>query len=656
MRFFHKALTGSVVAICAATALQVGCSGGSGSSSNSSESTLTLSGTLGSGAGFAAQDAGAMAVDTSNLKIQAVAFTNPPTIVTADVNADGTFSVSLPGAKGTATSAYFLDKTDDSQVGVIVFEDTASKDMNGKASQSSSVVLGGSLSLGAISLGTDGKVKIPLASIANQLDSSSTVSAATAFDPTGVWYMKALPGSLPAGYETVGACGGHDGPCTGFPITLVRYTGKSFTPAAGQCDSSVHPITCASGSGTTGTTDRHALSIWGGTFSQGIQACGSKTGFTADEARGHAGINITTLPTVDGNAMSFGDYVFTKNAGFGGDAGVFTKDWMKTGATLSYDLQDCRSTTITNGGNNYNGWACRSVVKSGAWPGTPVAGPVYGWNIGLEGGGCYNTATNKPVNVTNWFTIGMGNCTDTDVSSTYGAGFRKNSCTYSSVDHDNDPATPAISLTCTHTGGQVTNSSGAPTSTALVLGQGEYLGEPTPIATAGATCASIGSGTPARTLAAYQCYAQKFWETNADAGNCARRYEFNWAATTPEDFARDNDRKKPKNAFLTNVLNYAGDGNTATMEDEEVSTITVSTGANSSTFCNVARRTVISFRRISDSRLLIDLRESGQMNSTSAACVGAAKDALAGKNVGGGSQLESDLKPQNTIFFADKTL
>lgn len=659
MNFAKKAVIGSAVTMVTVALIQVGCSGGSsGSGSNSSESTLTLSGTLGATSSLSVQDAGAMAIDTGNLKVQAVAFTSPPTIVSSDVGSDGTFSVSLPGAKGAATSAYFLDKTDDSQVGVIVFEDSASKDMNGKASQSSSVVLGGSLSLGSINLGTDGKVKIPLASIADQLASSSTVSAATAFDPTGSWYMKAFDGTVPSGYQTVGTCGGgggHDGPCIGFPITLVRYTGKSFTPNSGQCDPSVHPITCASGSGTSGTTDRHALSIWGGTFAQGLQACGSKTGFTADEARGHAGINITSLPSVEGNALTFGNYVFTKATGYGGDTTPFNKDWMKTGATLDYDLQDCRSTTISNAGNSYAAWACKAKVMSGSWPGSPVGSSV-GWQIGIEGGGCFNTATNKPVNVTNWASIGMGGCTETDMSTTYGTGFRRNTCTYSNVNHDGDSSTAAISLSCSHTGGQVTDSSGAPTSTPLTLTAGQYLGQPTPVASAGDTCSSIGSSDTAHTLAAYRCYAQKYWSDNADAGGCARRYQFNWAATTAQDFARDNDRNKPENAFITNVLNYSSDGTLATMEDEDISTITVNTGANSSTFCSVSRRTVISFKKISETRLLIDLRESGQMNSTSAACIGAAKDALAGKNVGGDSELQSNLQAQNMIFYADKSL
>lgn len=139
------------------------------------------------------------------------------------------------------------------------------------------------------------------------------------------------------------------------------------------------------------------------------------------------------------------------------------------------------------------------------------------------------------------------------------------------------------------------------------------------------------------------------------SATCARDFRFNWQATTPADFAQDNDRGKPKNAFITNILNYTPDGKVATLEDEEVNTITVNTGATSSTFCKASRRTTVSFKKISDARLLVDLRQAGQMNSTSAACVGAAKDALAGKNIGGGD-LQGILTLQNMMFYADTTL
>ncbi|WP_413288800.1 hypothetical protein [Bdellovibrio sp. HCB337] len=649
MNFWTKLTLG----LSAAGALGAVTACGGFSNGPSTVESLTISGTLGASSsvmGVKPFSNSAMAVSLTDLEVYAVAFTSPPSVAEAEVGADGSFTISIPGAKGAAVTAIFRDKNDESQVGTIVFEDTSSKDMNGNNSQSSSVVLGDSVALGNITLGTDGKVVIPVSQIADKIDSSTTVSSSTAFDPTGTWYMKAFSGTLPSGYQTVtSTC--NDGPCIGFPITLVRMAGKKFSPTT-NCDMSVDPVVCATTDGTIGTEDRYALSIWGENFANGMGACGSKTGFTAAEARAAGRIHIATLPTVAGNTISFGDYSYQTPTGFGGDASPFDKPWMKTGALSTRPVQDCRPTAITHNSVTYNGWACKAEIMTGMWPGTGSGN--YGWQVGVEGGGCFNTATAKPVNVTNWSTIGIGSCTQSTASSTYGNGFYTHTCTYTNVDHDNSGTTAAISLSCTHTGGQFTDSTG-PTTTPLTTNSGEYLGQPTTIVASGQPCESIGDATTADKLAAYRCYAEAYWSTNNATSTCQREYRFNWAATTPEEFAQDSERGKPKNAFITNILNYTPDGTMATLEDEETESFTINTGANSSTFCETSRRTVISFKKVSDTRMLVDLKQTGQMNSTSAACQGAAKDALAGKQVGGGD-LQHILTPQKMIFYADTTL
>ena len=57
---------------------------------------------------------------------------------------------------------YFRDKTDGGQVGTIVFQDATSTDLDGNPSESSSIVLSGSVQLGSITLGSDGKLKFQL--------------------------------------------------------------------------------------------------------------------------------------------------------------------------------------------------------------------------------------------------------------------------------------------------------------------------------------------------------------------------------------------------------------------------------------------------------------------------------------------------------------
>ncbi len=592
------------------------------------------------------------ALTLTDLTFKVTAATNPPTIGTGTVGADGSFSITMAGAKGYAISIAVFD-SDGTQVGMAKFVDSTKKDLNGNTKKMTSVILTDNLVLGAVSLTSAGEIEISVASFAASIGLSSSVASGVAFDPTGVWYMKAYDGTVPTGYSTVtSSCG--QGPCIGFPLTLVRLAGKEFTPNASACSTSANPVVCAETDGTVGANDKYALSIWGNSFAGGIGACGAKMGFTAAEARAAGLIHVDSLPTVSGNAVSFGPYSFSAITGFGGDTAPYNESWMKTGATSSWDMQDCRPHSITNSGVTYKAFACKAKVKDGAWPGTQIAGPVYGWMVGLEGGGCKNTATQKPVMVSNWSNLGYGTCTQTNVASTYGTGFVRNSCTYTSVNHDGDAATPAISLECSNTGGQFTNVSSAPSTTALTLTAGQYLGQPETLLANGANCSSVGSATDAAKLIAYRCYANAFWSATK-TGGCQREYRFNWMTTDPTKFI-DSGRGKPKEAFITNILNYSADGQTAILEDEETSTVTIATGPTSSSGCDVAKNTVLTFTKISATRLLVDLRMTGQMKSTSPACVGAAKDAIAGKSVQGGGDLSHDLTPQKMIFYVDTAL
>ncbi|WP_374030131.1 hypothetical protein [Bdellovibrio bacteriovorus] len=634
------------------------CSGGGGADLTSN--SLNISGILG-GASLqslskvsakAGDDVSSQeAVSVSDLEVYAEAFTaDGMKSATASIGADGSFTISIPGAKGAPVTAIFRDKNTEAEIGVLVFEDSAKKDLNGNNSQSSSVVLEDSVALGSISLSSDGKVKVPVAQVADKLGSASDVSSGSAFDPTGTWYMKPFTGTLATGYQTVTADCSH-GPCVNFPVTFVRYAGKEFTPTS-NCSVTNGSLSgaCASSDGTIGSADRYALSIWGGDFSQSIGACGSKAGFSADEARAFGRIHIPSLPTVSGNSITFGDYIFTKT-GFGGDAAPFNQDWMKTGAQSNHPVHDCRPMTINS---LYRGWACKSKVMSGQWPGTPTGQTK--WMVNVEGGGCFSNG--KPVNVTNWGNIGgSASCSQSSATGTYGAGFATNNCTYTNADHDNDSNTAAITFTCGGTHGFFDDNGGAPNMAApATMNQGEYLGQPEELVAQGQACSSIGDATDSAKLAAYRCYAESYWSNQAGAGSCSREFRFNWAATTSAEFVVQDYRGKPKNAFVTNILNYAADGQSATLEDEQEETITLPTGLNSSTFCKVVRRTNITFKKVSATRLLLDLKEQGRMASTTAACQAAAKAALEGKTTGANMDLGEHLQPMRMLFYLDSSL
>lgn len=601
------------------------------------------------------------AVEFDDLKIVATAATEPPTVVEASVNADGTFSVDLGAdAAGTAITAAFMNENTEAVVGEIKFTDNSKKDLNGRPKADSAVVATGNLNLGAVTLGEDGTVSVPKSSVGT-IQQDTPIASATAFNPTGEWAMGAY--DKVSADQTVGALNPQDpgSPHVGFKISLARFDGKEFTPSNGACgkDASGTVAACPAASGTIGTDNRYALSIWGGDYAASIGACGGTTGFSADEARAHGGIHITTLPTVRAasGAMTFGSYVWSSSAAWGG-TGVapYNQPWMTTSGTLAradHEESDCRPMLVSGTLKVYNAWACRSKVYTGVWPGQPVSAGTVGWMIGIQGGGCFNETTGKPVNVTNWSTIGVPTgCTNTPKPA-IGSGFNENRCSYTNVDPDGSGPLGTMDIVCTNTGGEFADSGGNPSNTPLAKANNQYLGKPEIILNVGDSCSSAGSTSNARILAGYRCYANAYWRArDLASGGCQREFRFNWQSVTPWDFvSRDDFKGRPKNAFITNILNYASDGKSATLEDEETENITIPTSANGSTFCRVVRKTQILFKSINATKMLVELKEGGRMASTDAACIAAANASLTSNQ---DSELKSTLRPMTLYFYLNK--
>ena len=666
-------LLSSVIALAA-------CSGDSIARVIGGSDGLVISGQLGGGSSamsmnkfgykpmsdMDAFDYSSFAVEFDDLEIVATAQTDPPTTVTAAVDAQGNFSVDLGSdAVGTAVTATFVNENTDAVVGEIKFTDDTKTDLNGNPKADSAVVATGSLDLGAISLSEDGTISVPKTAVASVIENVA-VNVATAFDPTGQWAMGAYDKTLPAGFQTVGAIDPQDPgrPHIGFKVTLARFVGKVFTPSGNNCQKNASGTitSCPVTSGTVGTEDSYVLSIWGGDYSESIGACGSTTGFSADEARGYGRTHITTLPTISGSTVAFGGYTFSSGAGGGSAGAPFDQPWMinnPASATAMHTEQDCRPLSISGTTKVFNAWACRVPVMN---MGSPTGAKA--WQVGLQGGGCVNADTNKPVNVTNWSS--MTNCTQQQItSSTEVVGFRKDSCTYVNVDPDGSGPQVSINIKCTHSGGQFNEASGAPNfASPYVPSMGDNLGQAETILngpngmTPGSFCATAGTSTPARVLAGYRCYANAYYQNREaiSAGGCAREYSFNWNAVKPEDFMRKDDFKgRPQNAFVTNILNYSADGQSGVLEDEEAENVQLQGSSDSNTYCKVIRKTRITIKAINSTKLLFELNETGRMASTEAVCVAAANDAASeDPNSQNRSELSYRLEPQKMIFYINK--
>ncbi len=619
----------------------------------------------------AAQDNNSFAVefdDYEDLEIVATAQTDPPTTATGSVDASGNFSVDLGAdAAGTAITVTFVNENTDAVVGEVKFTDTSTTDLNGNPKADSAVVATGSLQLGNIVLAEDGTISVPKTTVASAIEEVA-VNVATAFNPTGQWTMAAYDKTLPEGYKTVEAVSGTvDGPHIGFKLTLARFTGKEFTPGTGNCvkNASGTITSCPVTSGTVGTNDRYVLSIWGGDYSESIGACGHKTGFTEDEARGYGRTHLTTLPTISGSTILFGGYQFSSVSGGTGVA-PYDQPWMASpvSTTAMHSEQDCRPISVSGSTRVLNGWACRAPIMYGTQPGTPVSAGTKGWMVGLQGSGCINADTLKPVNVTDWNTIKNATCLQPTSGTVTGfTGFRSESCVYANVDPDgvSNTAQTTMNIKCVHSGGQFNDNAGEPNfASPYIPSGGEFIGQPEPLLAQDAQCHTAGTSSTARVLAGYRCFANAYYQLRdqLSSGGCSRDYNFNWNATKPEDFVRRDDFKgRPKNAFLTNILNYAADGQSAVLEDEESENVQIQGSSDSNTFCRVVLKTQITIKAVTATKLLFELKDSGRMASTEAACIAAANAAAledkSDSNMNR-SELSRRLEPMKMIFYINK--
>lgn len=664
-------LAASVIAVSTATTIGlVGCSGGgSADAGSTTAAALTISGTLSGGSSFLPMSLNksansSFAVSLSDLEIYAIAFTTPPVIARAAVGSDGSFSVNLPGARGSSVTAVFRDTTNNNEVGTVTFRDSSTKDMSGNDyKDSSSIVLSDNVSLGNLTLGDDGKVVVDVADIATAV--AAPAASSSAFDMSGVWKAKAFP-NKPAGYITTCAAGTPQDECEGLPenaeIALIRIKGKEFTPNQGACNPDAQNVTChETNDGTVGTKDKYALGVW---EASGVAACGYKTGFSEAEARAGGRIHVDTasLPTIGGTAVTMGKMT-SYNPFF----------WIKGTATASRDFFDCRGVMVTVADKAIPAYACKGDIKV-------VAGGadtnLDGWMVNLGNGGCFD-ANNKPVMVKNWSGLqSNGQCQH--VTTGLPDGFSAGTCSYTGdPDGDEGAYSSSITFTCKWVNGQFNNKTvdgvdmpdfassvasdkfiaHAPAIPAMTSGS------PTPCKS-GHTDGSITGVT----FAQAQCFAQYYEQNrNSFATTCAPRPRFNWGAATVKDFYRVEFRPKPDAQFLMDVLTYDPTGSLATLDTEERESFTVPSGTNSSVTCEMARKIVFNFKKVTDTTAVVDIRFSGRMASTAAACQGIAKVALANveynKNIADRNQhrravnnadLEYMLVPQAMIFSMEK--
>lgn len=441
------------------------------------------------------------------------------TQATGLVDATGAFSVAVDGLPNPVTCD--LLTADDTHYATFLFP-TEHKALDGSALRADALTITGDVDVGSVTVNTSAGE-----ATAGVIASNPGVAS---FDPTGE-YAVAAPPSVPTGY--VGPCpaGSHHndgpdachGPQIGDSMYLKLLTGKAFAPDATCSALAQGHGAVSSCAGTASTDPAYAVMVWN---SRGaFEACGGRLGFTFDEAKAYANIDLSSSGVNEGAPQWSTTLPDGKH--------LLANGWEVEEATAQWDIADCAGAAADDGTNV---WICRDHVH-----GT--------YSIG-KGGGCTDAAGHD-VFVTDWSSLGNPvNCTNSaETISLAGQtlGLNKNVCTYAS------------GMTCTGDGAIFTkDGTGAFAATTAMF---DYKNGSLLVAQGG-SCGD--AGLAGHELARLQCYADAYRQEAQQFQNepsvCMRDLRTNWGADDPAKFILNDGPAKAVAQFAAERAEFPAPG------------------------------------------------------------------------------------------------
>lgn len=502
------------------------------------------------------------------------------------IAADGTFSVSITGALNAAVNCSVLDSSG-AMVAQFLMKDSSKPDMNGNAQVNDSPTFGSAnTKLGNLTVNLDtGDVVIPPAQVvdANGNSALATNTVTNPVDPTGSWTIADVDFTKPKGVEGTCAQGAQDcnGPPVGQRIYLNRLQGKS----------------------TVDGSTVYGMQVWqdqsGGDPKAAMDACGDMTGLTPADATA-AKVDLSSYGTKNG-AFSFTTSITDPHTS---GAATITNGYQASTATAAWSMQACFPKTITSGSKTYNTFVCGPDTAGASSPGNRYQASL--------GGGCTDSTTGAAINNIDWSQVtSWTSCSNTPGTPT---GFYTNTCsaTYKGTQ----------SITCTNSFGVFNDAALTTPSASSGGGNPPYFnfGGVATLMTQGQTCSTVSDS-----LTQANCYAQYYQNYLQGATGCLPQVQTDWSATTAAGFVHVDFR--PQSLVFMEKLNYS-DSNSAGMLTEQTQNRGVqvqdSSGNSSFVSCGVVQKGGLSFKKISDTKLLATYTSSMINTSTDKpACVGA---------------------------------
>lgn len=592
----------------AATMLGIGlggaCSKKKSESETAADSDIVIAGSL----ALADSSESALRLAPSSLDeldIYCVSFEIPPVAGTGAVSAEGAFELTL-ATKDVSVGCFIL--ADEEVLGTIVFEDDSQTDMSGNAKQSDRYAFaGGKTNLGTFTLDlATGKAVVNVADIVREKAADTSGAAAAAIDFTGTYVIKDSGVTLPTGY--VGPCEpeGDKKDCEGPPLDWPVY------------------MKLVAGTDVKSGAARHGLMLWDS--EELFQACGSKLGFSYDDAKANAGIDLTA------SGVAEGEFDWDPN---------LVDGWKDQTATAKHSEMKMENVDDFAGYpgmkqyfKQYRTWTCADGQP--CTESNPITKEGFNFFANTKETGCKNSA-GEPMQLNDW---GNMTCEHEEL----GGGLNKNTC---SKEYEGD------TVTCVHIGG-IFDSNGTPMANAntrypddyVVYANGPYCdtnsnnqrdnsdGYPrwngdsqscdSGTLKDGDLCKDIDTSSVPGEMAQLRCFAQAVSNKRdqpSEGGSCSREVRGNWSASTPEEFlGNPNGPAKANGQIFFELFDFTSP-TSGTMRGEERRFDGIQVG-NSWTDCEVINVFSIALSKYPDSDdLLAEMVETSRNVSAKPACV-----------------------------------
>ncbi|WP_374079438.1 hypothetical protein [Bdellovibrio bacteriovorus] len=569
-----------ILQLCLVPAMGWSLSACTGSGGGSSLEALDVSGILSLGnssqglekmQGLEKDDFSTMSVNLALYKVTCATTTTPIQSATASVAADGSFTVSIVGAKGQPLSCFLVDADGDKAADFII-SDSSKKDLNGNSETTSTAAFKENANLGTINFDPNaGEVTVPKTNIASVVD-STPAAAAQVFDPTGSWTIGSVDFTPPSGVKS--PCAMNDQTCHGPPAGQAIY------------------LKLWKGLVTADSSDIYGLQVWEGASS--FSTCGSKIGLTS-AMKTSLGVDFSANGAAD-SEFSFASSVPNFLDQITSQTGTvnLTDGWKMSTATTQHDLHpNCAPHDISVGG----------VVYSNAWVCGPDTNSLYQANLG---GGCTDS-TGTPVNLNNWSGIQCSTTTDAN-------GIKTNSCSGNATVDGQSKA-----VTCTNKW-VVTNSS----YVVQPNGNFDWTSFSSSKIASGATCASIANAgsSEALKIAQLQCYSEYYYRSGMERANaCLPRVDMDWSSTTSANFAVV-DKIRPQGLVFFEKYAPFPDGSGGSLMTRQEHFEGVNVDGTSWVNCRVIEVGGLTVKKVSDTKLLATYQSSTITTSiTKPACL-----------------------------------